>query len=109
MRTAFVIFMLFAAGFAAASARAGTPKFGKDKVAASLYQFLTGAFADVQADIKSNSMSACASVEKANTVFSPAMLEYSTHTGDYSFYKQVRAWYEKYCGREPDTPAPDED
>jgi hypothetical protein len=80
-----------------------------DKTALRLRKMLALAFADLKADIHSDPLDACATVEKANDVFSPSMLEYMTHTGDQGFYRKIHHWYRVYCGREPDTPVPDKD
>jgi hypothetical protein len=96
-------------GLLAGPAQAQDPATAKDKTAASLKALLSGGFADVQSDVRADTANACAAVEKANSVFAPAMLEYMSHTGDTSFYRTMHHWYLNYCHREPDSPPADED
>ena len=78
----------------------------KDPVARQVREVLLLGFADLKQDLAQHPETGCASLEKAQSDFGPMLYEYTVRTSDSRFNQQLRAWFLKFCGREPGSPGP---
>ncbi len=86
-----------------------TSSLQRDPVARNLQKLLKTAFSDIEADVRLDTRSACATIEKASITFTPAMIEYASHTGDNSFFRQLQHWHHLFCGDTKVSPLSDEE
>jgi hypothetical protein len=113
--TKLILIIIALLSLGAARAQAGVDpdvlagRLKRDPTAQAMQQLLTRGLGEAQADIDSDTVQACAAVEKADAVFRPLMKEYEARCGDDSFWLRLKSWFETYCHREPESPPPDSD